>query len=525
MVMMYRLPRIHLRPFSILLGGLAMLAVAGCSGEDRVLKQLEAPGGLMLLDGGLDPGTPAALERAQGWALAREAETVTLQVAFVDTVTARQAGFLPSRELFSPVSLEAMGPPDLSGIQRFEGRLPPRPEGRILYYWFEARSADDEEARLPAAAPEGAIPVGIVPLEIATPRPPWSQPYTPIACWASPEKWNPDFSGAGPNFDEIVDPIWKSPQEQSIFASTIGVRSGIGVIVEGVPYFYPLNIMLWNEVANAVQDGIQTVMSYCPLTDSALFFQHHNNAKTRLWQTAGLFNSNLVVGDPRQQASAVPQLLAFGVTGSRTLQCVEVLPSFLSDYDFWLSLHPDTRVLNGDRSLTDWNWLNMNNPYRFYWRDHEDIRAPLAHVDQAHPLGLQNKDSVVGVIGGAEPTAFAVHRPVPTGVVACNDDGGGRPMVLFWVQGPHFAAVFDRTLPSTGQVLGFRRAAASFRGTPLFEDDQDEPSLWTVEGLAVAGPLAGEQLAWLPSTRVFWFAWHATYPQSRLVDPLASAAP
>jgi hypothetical protein len=91
-------------------------------------------------------------------------------------------------------------------------------------------------------------------------------------------------------------------------------------------------------------------------------------------------------------------------------------------------------------------------------------------------------------------------------------------MLLVWLEGPRYGAVFDRRHPGTGELLSFRRAATSFNGVGLLEDLSVEPSLWTPGGLAIAGPHAGTQLAWLPSMRAFWFAWHTTYPHSRMVE-------
>jgi hypothetical protein len=100
-----------------------------------------------------------------------------------------------------------------------------------------------------------------------------------------------------------------------------------------------------------------------------------------------------------------------------------------------------------------------------------------------------------------------------------NEDRGNRPMVVFAFPGAGFAGVFDRRLPSTGELLNFKKASASYNSYRLYEDDRAEPSLWTPTGVAVSGPLAGTRLNWIPSMRAFWFAWYAMYPSSLVINP------
>lgn len=175
-----------------------ILALAGCSGEDRIVKQLGAPAGLVLIDGGLEPSVPGAFERAGVCAIASDAERVEIQIAFVDTATAGQPDFTPSLESFTAIGLLVVDGSGDAGFLRYEGELPPRPEDRILYFFFSAFDNDGEEQRLPATSPEGAVAVGMVPFEVETPRPDWSLPFEPIECWADALRYLPEFAGAWP---------------------------------------------------------------------------------------------------------------------------------------------------------------------------------------------------------------------------------------------------------------------------------------------------------------------------------------
>jgi hypothetical protein len=63
---------------------------------------------------------------------------------------------------------------------------------------------------------------------------------------------------------------------------------------------------------------------------------------------------------------------------------------------------------------------------------------------------------------------------------------------------------------ANGQFLSFRTSSGSIV-------DSETGSTWTIEGLAVHGPLNGEYLEPVAEEYVaYWFAWAAFHPLTRL---------
>ena len=64
-----------------------------------------------------------------------------------------------------------------------------------------------------------------------------------------------------------------------------------------------------------------------------------------------------------------------------------------------------------------------------------------------------------------------------------------------------------------GQTLTFTITNAS----PFAMSDDQTGSVWTNDGEAVSGPLAGQRLSQVADSFVaFWFAWSLYYPGSRV---------
>lgn len=49
--------------------------------------------------------------------------------------------------------------------------------------------------------------------------------------------------------------------------------------------------------------------------------------------------------------------------------------------------------------------------------------------------------------------------------------------------------------------------------------DSRTGSLWSLDGIALAGPLAGTRLAQVPAFHVYWFAWATFFRDSPILIP------
>ena len=289
----------------------------------------------------------------------------------------------------------------------------------------------------------------------------------------------------------------------------------IAVVAGGQARAYPLQILIWHEIANDTLGGVPVAVTYCPLCNSAIAFDRRAAGRILTFGTTGnLRNSDLVMWD-RQTQSWWQQFSGQAIVGSLTgTQLHELDAQTLSFADF------RARYAEGDvlSRNTGFQRPYGQNPYQGY--DAPSSR-PFLYSGRLDPrLPPVERVESITVGGGAVVVPFSALEKHP---VASLTVGGDSAVVLFdrHVLSPldqaniaqsretGTAVAFDRRL--RGRTLDFRPAG------PGTMTDMQTGSRWDITGRAVAGPLRGAQLRRLQDLNAFWFAVAAFLPHARLV--------
>lgn len=216
---------------------------------------------------------------------------------------------------------------------------------------------------------------------------------------------------------------------------------------------------------------------------------------------SGKLIMNVLVMYDRQTNTLWSQLLGEAVEGPLKGTKLEFLPSWQTTWEDWKTQHPDTVALRKGFS-------SGREPYASYFNSSaagvigETISDDRLYVKE-FVIGVEHQDEAV-----AYP--FSVLNDEP----AVNDVVGDVPVLVTFYADTATGVVFERTL--NGQILTFSG------GPDLVLTDQETGSTWDGRsGLATDGPLAGEQLTRIKSTRSFWFGWKDFYPETRVygIDP------
>jgi hypothetical protein len=187
-------------------------------------------------------------------------------------------------------------------------------------------------------------------------------------------------------------------------------------------------------------------------------------------------------------------------------QRLERQPSFLTQWGYWLMLHPESTAYD----LFDGNKYPMA---KLPTSISSEAKATMGAVDSR----LEAETSVLGVEMGKFVKAYPLR---PSQERACfSDDEGGRAIAVFWYGPTRSAVAFSRALKA--RTLSFYADDGSPDTAPF--KDHETGTRWTLAGRAVDGPLRGEELQWVNSVQCKWYAWAAEFPQTAVFEAKANA--
>ncbi len=210
---------------------------------------------------------------------------------------------------------------------------------------------------------------------------------------------------------------------------------------------------------------------------------------------------NALVMYDHQSDTLWSQFLSRGVKGPLADTRLEMVPVLQTTWQQWLSLHPNTLVLNKRaRYQTD--------SYEGYYRGSSAGIIGESNKD----LRLDRKDLVLGVDLAGLAKAYPFEAI--SGQTVINDFFEGNHVLVTFDPATETGAVFDRTVG--GNLLTFQAGQETIDGFLLLQDEETGSTWQSLTGWAIDGPLAGTALERLPSFYAFWFAWSDFHPDTEM---------
>lgn len=294
----------------------------------------------------------------------------------------------------------------------------------------------------------------------------------------------------------------------------LGTDRVIGIEITGEYIAIPHNIPWWHEIANFNDLGL--AVTYFPLAGSSMVFDRRAAVGAEFGVSGLLFNHNLVMVD-RSSSDVTetlwPQMLATGRCGLGEGRGLDMVAALEIEWEDWVALHPDTRVLSEDTGLS--------RPCTLYpYGDYEIERNaftlfPQGALDPRRPP----KERVFRIPDEdrrAISFLFSALRNVGDFAVAHEtlDDGqggtGGR-IVVFWDSDASVAMAYR--LSAGGQNMTFEVRNGTFV-------DLETGTEWSLKGKALSSPLASQRLEMIPEAFIsFWFAFSTFFGTPALWRP------
>ncbi|MGQ0550188.1 MAG: DUF3179 domain-containing protein, partial [Armatimonadota bacterium] len=276
---------------------------------------------------------------------------------------------------------------------------------------------------------------------------------------------------------------------------------------------YPLQILIWHEIANDTVGGIPASVTFCPLCNTSITFDRRLDGKVHDFGTTGKLHKSALVMYDRQTESWWWQVSGEAIVGDLTGKRLTVLPSQIISWETFRRTQPGGKVLSKD---TGHSRPYGRNPYVGY----DDINSSPFLYTGGRDQRLKPMERVVTVSIGKDDVAYPFSVLERAGVV--HDTVGGTPIVIFFQRGT--ASALDASDIASGRDIGSaavfspavdgRKLTFAVRGVQ-FADDQTK-SAWNILGQATTGPLAGKRLEPIVHGNHFWFSWASYRPQTRV---------
>ncbi|MSR63542.1 MAG: DUF3179 domain-containing protein [Planctomycetes bacterium] len=175
------------------------------------------------------------------------------------------------------------------------------------------------------------------------------------------------------------------------------------------------------------------------------------------------------------------------------------IPSMLSQWDYWLRLHPESTaydLFDGQR------YLFAELPAELSSEARQTMGKPDARLA---PL-----DEVLGVRVGEKTMAFPLAGLEARATLQATV--GDWSVAVFWYEPTRTAVAWRRALE--GAKLDFYGDPVSPATAPI--KDRETGTRWSLAGRGIDGLLRGKELVWVDSVQCRWYAWVAEHPDTEV---------
>ena len=273
-----------------------------------------------------------------------------------------------------------------------------------------------------------------------------------------------------------------------------------GIEINGDARAYPKRILAWHEMFVDTIGGVEIAGVYCTLCGTIIPYKTTFKGKRYNLGTSGfLYRSNKLMYDQATQSlwNTIKGEPVLGPLVDKGI-ALEHLSVVTTTWGEWKRRHPTTTVLSPDTGHQ--RDYGEGAAYGQYFATHELMfNTPFADNR------LKNKQEVLALRFPASPkqqlaidTAFLNKNPLYKNNV-------GRQKLLILTDRSGANRVYD---PKEINFVSYDRDST-------VTDSQG--NRWTLSESDLTAESNGRRLTALPYHRAFWFGWHATYPETRLI--------
>ncbi len=320
----------------------------------------------------------------------------------------------------------------------------------------------------------------------------------------------------GPGKDgipSIDDPKFVSQEEASEW---LGSREPvISLEINGEARAYPIQILMWHEIANDELGGVPVSVTFCPLCYSAIVFDRRHNGEVLEFAVSGFLRKSDLIMYDRTTESLWQQFSGEALVGDYTGDFLTIVPSQLISFEQFREAYPDAPVLSRE---TGHRRNYGENPYAGY----DDIDNSPFLLQEEVPGEISPMEKVIGV--RTEDAVKGYTYSITREKRVLHDEVGGEPIVIFHLDG--MASALDNRAIHQSRDDGATGVFSPYADGEMLEfeynngqiTDVQTGSVWNLAGQATSGPLEGTQLETKIYGDYFAFAWLVFYPETEMME-------
>lgn len=284
----------------------------------------------------------------------------------------------------------------------------------------------------------------------------------------------------------------------------------IGIQIGDLIRAFSHPILDQHEIVNHTIEETSFVLTYCPLTGSAIAWDTSEFTLDHTFGVSGLlYNSNLIPYD-RQTDSNWSQMLNLCVNGELVGDKAKVIHVIETTWETWRELYPQSMVLSTDTGFSrDYGVY----PYGDY-KTSDSLLFSISHSDER----LHKKERVHGIIVGGLTKVYVINS-FDNPIEVINETFNEVPIVVAGSAEKNFAVAFERKL-ADGTELTFEPVDDAL---PVVMKD-NEGTEWDIFGNGVSSSREGTKLKALSSYTAYWFAWATFYPDTEIHGMLSGTS-
>lgn len=307
------------------------------------------------------------------------------------------------------------------------------------------------------------------------------------------------------NYKFLADKMFYQPKEK-LFANAAADTTNknklvIGVALNGEAKAYPIEIIGYHHQVKDTVGNTPVMVTYCTVCRTGRVYSPFVNGKFEQFRLVGMDHFNAMFEDATTK-SWWRQENGEAITGALKGKKLEEIPSTQMRLGDWITLHPNTMVLQPDK-----NFLAKYDSLEGF--DEGTLKSSLEARDTG---SWKMKSWVVGVQVNNHAKAYDWNELVKNKKI--QDSITGMPLLLTIDSTGKTFYVFNRRVD--GQTLHFstieHNGSTVYGGYAIDLIDAETHSLWNPNGSCFDGVFKGKQLTGVQAYQEFWHSWESFHP-------------